>query len=345
MGGNDKPKMVLLTTNNYAIWKTKMSDRLYVKLLARPIEEEGIRPPNADVREWVELDRRYLGFIREYIDTRVIHHVENSTTAFSYWKKLQGLYERKTTGHNVSLVRQLGKLRSLWILDSLLDSWETLSLSLSNAGHDTLVYENKRGGGKKKLKQHAVKQKSSKKDDKCHYCDKLRHWKSDCYTFKKDVANGTVKNKKNDNNVPLVDHESDLIVVEGDLCYASSGERWVVDSGASFHVTPDKNLFKTYTKGDYGEEKMGNSHVSKITAMGEVHLRSNTGSLLVLKNLRHILDFRMSLISTGKLDDEGYLNLFGKGQWKFTLNGTQLWQLVKDKEHFIELNLTTFKVR
>ncbi|GAA0183757.1 hypothetical protein LIER_31113 [Lithospermum erythrorhizon] len=71
--------MVLMTAQNYDIWKTKMLDRLYVKQLSRPIEEEGIRHVGADVQQWSELDRRCLGYIRDYIDVGVIHHVENVT--------------------------------------------------------------------------------------------------------------------------------------------------------------------------------------------------------------------------------------------------------------------------
>ncbi|GAA0152105.1 transmembrane signal receptor [Lithospermum erythrorhizon] len=51
----------------------------------------------------IELDRRYLGYITDYVDVGVIHHVENSTTAYGYWKKLQGLYERETASHMVGL--------------------------------------------------------------------------------------------------------------------------------------------------------------------------------------------------------------------------------------------------
>ncbi|GAA0170796.1 hypothetical protein LIER_24980 [Lithospermum erythrorhizon] len=66
---------------------------------------------------------------------------------------------------------------------------------------------------------------------------------------------------------------------------------------------------------------MGNNHVSKIVAMGEICLKSNNESLIVLKDVRHIPDFRMSHISTGELDDEGYSNLFEQGRWKLTKNG------------------------
>ena len=32
---------------------------------------------------------------------------------------------------------------------------------------------------------------------------------------------------------------------------------WVVDSGASFHLTPNKECFSSYTTGDYGYVKWG----------------------------------------------------------------------------------------
>ncbi|GAA0183917.1 hypothetical protein LIER_31249 [Lithospermum erythrorhizon] len=193
---------------------------------------------------------------------------------------------------------------------SLPDSWETLSVSLSasavdrtltkeiisnailnednkrrsnnksknNLNFDALVFEKKKWVKKKgKLNQENAK---NKKEDQCHYYDKIGHWKSDCYTFKRDVANGTVKNKKTDNNVAMVDQDSDLIVVDNEVCYASSDDDWVIDSGASFH--------------------------------------SKLGKVIVLSNVRHIPDFRLSLISSGKLDDEGYINTFGNGQWKLS---------------------------
>ncbi|GAA0172288.1 hypothetical protein LIER_26140 [Lithospermum erythrorhizon] len=59
---------------------------------------------------------------------------------------------------------------------------------------------------------------------------------------------------------------------------------------------------------------MGNSGVSKIVAIGEVHLKSKLGKVIVLNNVRHIPDFLLSLISSGKLDDKGYINTFSNGQ-------------------------------
>jgi transposase InsO family protein len=90
----------------------------------------------------------------------------------------------------------------------------------------------------------------------------------------------------------------------------------VIDSGASFHVTSRADFFTSYNEGDYGVVRMGNEGVSKIVGMGNVCLETSVGCKLVLKDVRHVPDIRLNLISTGKLDDEGYKNHFGDGKWK-----------------------------
>ena len=40
------------------------------------------------------------------------------------------------------------------------------------------------------------------------------------------------------------------------------------------------------------------------------------GQDILLKQVRHVLEMRMSLISMGRLDDEGYSTSFGKRGWK-----------------------------
>ncbi|GAA0147557.1 hypothetical protein LIER_36541 [Lithospermum erythrorhizon] len=134
----------------------------------------------------------------------------------------------------------------------------------------------------------------------------------------RDVPNGNVKGKKNVAfNVAVVNPCGDLIVAgSSDVCHTSFGDDWVIDSGASFHVTPYKSYFHNYKIGYYGEARMGNNGVSKIVGIGDVLVRSRLGKELVLKNVRHIPNFHLNLISSGKLDDQGYLNFFGDGQWK-----------------------------
>ena len=63
---------------------------------------------------------------------------------------------------------------------------------------------------------------------------------------------------------------------------------------------------------------MGNSGVSKIVGIGDIFLQISTGNKLVLKDVRHVPDICLNLISTGRLDDEVFTNSFGERKWKLT---------------------------
>ena len=81
---------------------------------------------------------------------------------------------------------------------------------------------------------------------------------------------------------------------------------WVIDSGASFHITPSRECFSSYTTDDYGRVKMGYSGARKTIGIGSVCPTTPTGSILTLRDVRHMPDISFNLISTRRLDDEGY---------------------------------------
>ena len=50
---------------------------------------------------------------------------------------------------------------------------------------------------------------------------------------------------------------------------------------------------------------MGNDGSCKIVGMGNVCLMTSTGCRMVLRDVRHVPNVRLNLISTGRLDEEG----------------------------------------
>jgi len=52
---------------------------------------------------------------------------------------------------------------------------------------------------------------------------------------------------------------------------------------------------------------MGNKDTSVIN-IDDIHFETSLGCKLVLKDVRHVLNLQLNLISTGKLDEEGYNN-------------------------------------
>ncbi|CAO2822682.1 unnamed protein product [Amaranthus hypochondriacus] len=160
--------MIYLDSTNYAVWKTKMEDILYVKDLYEPILNESM-PTGQDESRWKILNRKAVGTIRQFVDVSVLQHISNDTNAYELWMKLEAMYERKNALSKASLMRKLVKLefhdgnsmvvhlndfqglinklsavkmslddelQALLQLSSLLESWDTLFVSLSNSAPD-----------------------------------------------------------------------------------------------------------------------------------------------------------------------------------------------------------------
>ncbi|RVW61571.1 Retrovirus-related Pol polyprotein from transposon TNT 1-94 [Vitis vinifera] len=110
------------------------------------------------------------------------------------------------------------------------------------------------------------------------------------------MKQGKVNDKKNDNG----------------------GEDDRVATTTSNFLIVYENFFTSYTSDDFGSVRMGNDDLAKAIGMRDVRLETSNGTMLILKNVKHIPDIRMNLISIGKLDDEGLYNTFLDSQWKLT---------------------------
>ena len=56
---------------------------------------------------------------------------------------------------------------------------------------------------------------------------------------------------------------------------------------------------------------MGNEAKCEIVGMGDVELETSIWCKLVMKNVKHVPKMCFSLISVGRLDDEGYHSHLG----------------------------------
>ncbi|KAE8697223.1 hypothetical protein F3Y22_tig00110627pilonHSYRG00093 [Hibiscus syriacus] len=162
----------------------------------------------------------------------------------------------------------------------------------------------------------------------CYYCGRMGYKKMECRSFKRDQKAENVKldqispTKKQEENstTTVVSKENMLYLVdEGNILnIAYDDSSWIVDSGASFHVTPHRSFFSSYRSDDFGTVKMGNQYRSKIVGIGDIILTTSTGCKLILKDVRHIPTMRLNLISAGNLDDVGLISYFGERKWKIT---------------------------
>ena len=91
-----------------------------------------------------------------------------------------------------------------------------------------------------------------------------------------------------------------------------------MDSRASFHTTPRREIIQNYVAGDFGKVYLVDGTALDVVGMGDVWILLPNGSVWLLEKVQHIPDLRRNLISVGQLDDEGHAILFVGGTWKVT---------------------------
>ena len=156
----------------------------------------------------------------------------------------------------------------------------------------------------------------------CFYCGKPKHYQKDCRHLKdkgtsKDVKPKKISEEKGTSAIATSEEEILFICEQASTNLASEECTWVINSGAPFHITPSRECFSTYTTMDYGGVKMQDSGECRILDIGNVCLTTSTDCRLILKDVWHMPNFRLNLILTGRMDEEGYSGSFRNGKWKF----------------------------
>nr|KYP45794.1 Retrovirus-related Pol polyprotein from transposon TNT 1-94 [Cajanus cajan]KYP45802.1 Retrovirus-related Pol polyprotein from transposon TNT 1-94 [Cajanus cajan]KYP45806.1 Retrovirus-related Pol polyprotein from transposon TNT 1-94 [Cajanus cajan] len=75
-----------------------------------------------------------------------------------------------------------------------------------------------------------------------------------------------------------------------------------MDSGASFHASPCKDLKKNFRTKNFGKVRLADDEALDIIGMGDINLRTFVGTVLMLKDVSYIPKLKRMLISVGMLD-------------------------------------------
>lgn len=153
----------------------------------------------------------------------------------------------------------------------------------------------------------------------CHYCGEKGHMKRMCRKWKQDKKKSKYQDDDDDGRTACVTGE--LLMVQECRYVGDKGHDWYVDTGASCHVTSNLELFTTYKACNFGMLKMGNKGWSKISGMGDICIETDLGYHMTLKDVRHVPDLRVNILSASVFDRQGYHQHIGDGKWKL-LNGS-----------------------
>ena len=93
------------------------------------------------------------------------------------------------------------------------------------------------------------------------------------------------------------------------------GSVWYLDSGASFHMTRDKELFSDLEERDLQMHiEMGDDGRYSATRIGTFTFERESGNPFLLKEVMHVPGLKKNLVSVAMLEDKGYDVVFCEGK-------------------------------
>jgi hypothetical protein len=185
--------------------------------------------------------------------------------------------------------------------------WKAIRKWTENAlftrGHSQERNRSKFSSGRSKSKGRS---KSPRKFVKvCWRCGKEGHYKKQCRS--------KIEKKKGSEESPSIEENTSK---EGGDVYLDSSrkhadhEAWLVESGASFHMTPHREWFYEYERYDAGNFFLGDDSTTRIIGQGKVKLRLIDRRIRKFLGVLHIPGLVKILIYVSKMDDAGIKTIF-----------------------------------
>jgi hypothetical protein len=144
-------------------------------------------------------------------------------------------------------------------------------------------------------------------------CGKTGHYKKDCKSKKVEKPKGY--DSASSTEAKTSTEEGGDVYLESTSTHADR-DVWLIDSSASYHMTPHREWFSEYEKYDGGDVFLGDELTARILGRGRVELLLNDGRFISLPRVLHIPKLYRSLISVRKLGDARVKIVFEKNTCK-----------------------------
>src|SRR3984885_14576424 len=342
-------------------WKTKDGKaRASIGLLVEDNQLHIIRKQTTAKGSWEEL-RKYhqkatlsskVNLLKKLCALRLTEHGDMA----NHLAEMENVTDQLT-----SLGETLAEhLMVAFFLSSLPDSYATLITALESRPEEDLTVElvkNKlleeysRRESNSSIQadqgQRVLKTTKQERDSKtvltCYFCKKPNHVKKDCRKYiqwKSKNPGHTAKTLKE----KVADDESTEQSVFS--CFKIREKNiknvWHIDSGATAHMSSNKNLFKNFDSKYKGEVLLANGYKIQTAGSGNIflHFIKDDGEIHVAKlcDVLYVPQLKGNLLSVKKLTNKGFLVLF-EGNKCSIIKSKETIAVAEDKNGLFELRI------
>jgi len=148
------------------------------------------------------------------------------------------------------------------------------------------------------------------KKNQCAFCKELRHKKVDCSEAKSKKESKTEANlarvvsthistsqaggSDSDSSIFSFSITTPIVGYSGDV-------EWILDTGATYHVCPNRDWFSNFEKLDRCSVIMGDDRPCNMEGIGTIQIKMFDGMIRELKEVRYVPQFKRNIISIGAL--------------------------------------------
>jgi hypothetical protein len=137
-------------------------------------------------------------------------------------------------------------------------------------------------------------------DAKCSKCNQMGHEAIICRT--------TIQRQDVDAQVASQDDEDQMFVAS---CFSvqTTSDHWLIDSGCTNHMTPDRSLFRTLQSIEVAKVRIGNGACIAAKGKGTIAITTKSGTKTISEVL-YVPEIDQNLLSVGQLIEKGMKVVF-----------------------------------
>eukprot|EP00253_Pinus_taeda_P007797 PITA_07797 len=325
---------------NYIAWKDRMEVVLDDNVLKEFIETDVPKPTDATRADaWQRKTAKCRRILLEGMKDHIVSSLHGKATPYLMWKSLIELFQSKSDQRKLALKDKLRNIKCekgdsmpkyLTKFIQCQDELGTVGVTVDDEDLEEIRRSTRDGSSSKgadeenctlatkarkwKTKKASQSGAKGKKQDmskvKCFHCQLHGHYATNCPQKRKNKqAVGSAAGE-----ALASQFELDFSLI---ACLVSSvmGLVWFLDTGGSFHMTGDRDLFSDLEDKDIGVHiEMGDDGRYSATGISTISFERESGKPFVLNEVMHVLGLKKNLIFVAMLEDKGYDAVFNKGK-------------------------------